>query len=962
MRDWRFYAVTIGSVLFIANLKFFVNEALHIQSPILLFFVAVTISAWVGGFFHGILATFLSILIIANYFVQDEWNTPIWSIRFAFYFLDCFAITWICGKLRSSRNQLNLAYVELQKTQDDLQNRENQISKIFESNMLGIVISDLSGRILEANDYMVNLLGLDIEKLNSGDLNWKKFTVPEDLEKSEAALSALKTSGQVKPFEKEYLNSKGERVAVVVGAAKTKDDTIVAFVLDITERKRIERELSEAKGKLEESVSLRTRQLTEANKSLSASQRFLDSVVDNIPNMIFVKEAKDLRFVRFNKAGTELLGVDAHHMLGKNDYDLFPLDQAEFFIKKDREVLERRSKLEIEEEPLQTGRGTRFLRTIKLPILDEKGEPKYLLGISEDITEKKSAENHRLELLQEQAARYEAEKSASRFSFFAKATEKLNESLDIQTSLDRFAEVIVQNMASWCVIDLFSADRTLLRRMVCASDSAAHLGELPRELAISPTLDLVVNRKKKLLFQNLDMGLLKEILVEDELVAKVRDVAGASLIIVPLLYQGRTSGCLTLIAKEGDTPFTDLDLVISQDLAKRASLAIENARLYHKATAANRAKTSFLANMSHEIRTPLGAMLGFAEIALDNKHLPLETKAQVETILKNGQQLLQLVDEVLDISKVESEKIDIEKIEFSPKKVIEETLSLLRVKAIGKGLDLVLKSNSKLPASIKTDLFRMRQILINIVGNAIKFTEKGQVTVEVNFNPSSINPQVGLLEFSITDTGIGISKDQVKALFEPFSQVDSSMSRKFGGTGLGLFLARKLARLLGGDVSLKEAELGQGSEFNFYLKVEYSDKEVEALTDVPEVKNATSHQGRVLLVEDSEENRVIVKTFLNKLGIRSDVAVNGREGVQKAQASHYDVVLMDIQMPEVDGFEAIQQLRREGYAGTVIALTAHAMKGDREKCLEYGFDEYLCKPISRQSLYSCLEQFIPLAH
>lgn len=963
MKNWRFYLVTLTAVFSVSVIKYLLNDALQIQSPILLFFVAVTLSAWIGGFFHGLLATFLSMIVIGFQFIQDIPFTPVWYTRFTLYFLDCLVVVWVCAKLRNSRNKLNLAYNDLQQTQKSLKYREDQVFRIFQSNMLGIVFSRFDGSIIEANDYFIDLLGLDRKKIETGEANWKSFTAPEDLPISQKAVEAIKSNVPPTPFEKEYIHSNGTRISVLVGAAKTDDDNIVAFVMDISDRKKIETELSLAKDKLEESVEIRTQQLTEANKSLSASQRFLDSVIENIPNMIFVKEAQDLRFVRFNKAGSDLLGLPAHELLGKNDYDLFPKDQADHFVSKDREVLSGRTKIEVDEEPLNSPKGIRYLRTVKLPILDDKGDVAYLLGISEDITEKKQAEDHKMEFLKEQAARVEAEKTASKFSFFAKATEKLNESLDVQTSLDRFSKVIVENMASWCIIDLLGPGRTTLNRLVCNSDSIGRLENLPQHLPLTSVTDRIIKRKERLFYRTIDDDLLAEIIRDPRVIESIRRQKDPSLIGVPLIYQGRTLGALTMISKENEDPFRELDLVIAQDLAKRASLAMENARLYHKATAANRAKSTFLANMSHEIRTPLGAMLGFAEIAMDHRGLPEEIKGQISTILKNGQQLLQLVDEVLDISKVESEKIEIEKIEFSPRAAIEDILNLLMVKAKVKGLNLSYISRDRLPNCIKTDLLRLRQILINIVGNAIKFTDEGGVEVEVRFTPDIVTAGFGRLEFFIRDTGIGIAEENRKVLFEPFSQVDNSMTRKFGGTGLGLFLARKLARLLGGDVRLTQAQVGSGSEFNVFLNVEYSNKQIEANSSegrAAEVESAAP-QGRVLLVEDSEENRIIVKTFLAKMGISTDTAVNGREGIERAKQAHYDVILMDIQMPEVDGFEAIQHLRRDGYSGTVVALTAHAMKGDREKCLEYGFDEYLCKPISRSSLFTCLEQFIPLS-
>lgn len=278
----------------------------------------------------------------------------------------------------------------------------------------------------------------------------------------------------------------------------------------------------------------------------------------------------------------------------------------------------------------------------------------------------------------------------------------------------------------------------------------------------------------------------------------------------------------------------------------------------------------------------------------------------------------------------------------------------------------------ELPQYILSDPTRLRQILINVVGNAIKFTDKGSVDVTVTYKPKTEDLSHGTLEFIVADSGIGISPLQINKLFQPFVQADESMTRKFGGTGLGLFLSRKLARLLGGDLSLKSSHPGKGSQFAIALEVqvvemiadEAEEASVKRLNNVDAINSSktladSSHRhGRVLIVDDAADNRTIVSIYLDKMGLDYEVAENGMQGVDKALKEKFDVILMDIQMPELDGFEAVQLLRDRNYSGPIIALTAHAMKGDKEKCLMRGFNDYLSKPLSKDSLRQTIDKYI----
>lgn len=925
-------SVTIAIVALTIAIKMALFHTMLFESPILLLFSAIAFAAWYGGFTQGMLALVLALVFVLYYaLVLSTANLPVdvWLMRIALLVIDGFVISLVCAKLRSaSQTAKNAAH--------EAAVNDNRFKSIFASDMIGIIFFEFDGRILDANDYALNMLGIGRAELKSGALTWQMFTPEDHIQVSLDALEALKLSGTAKPFEKDYLRRDGSRRSCSVSATVVGNNQIVSFVLDITDSKRVQ------------------------IARLSESQIFLDSVIENIPNMIFVKEAKDLRFVRFNKAGEKLLGYSRDQLLGRNDHDLFPKEQAETFTKADRQVLRRGAVVDIAEEPIQTSQGDKLLHTKKIPIMDSSGTAQYLLGISEDITERRHTEDQRIELLQSELARTEAEKAASRLRFLTEASTALNRSLDIQVMLNAFAKVLVGEMAGTCMIDLLDDEGPGFERLAVSRETESHpldfiKCDINAAATAGPSVTLLTGRVQ--MFSQLSDQQLQDALRPcPDCLKTFRTPGPRSILIVPILYHTKVLGSITLVAIDSQRVYDELDLSVTQDLAKRAALAIENALLYSRAAEASRTKSAFLANISHEIRTPLGAMIGFAELSLEEQNLSAGNQEYIQKILKNGQQLLRIVNDVLDISKVESDRLQIERVKFSLPRLLDDVLSLLQTQAENKGISLALSKDQNIPQMVVSDPLRLRQILINMIGNAIKFTETGAVHVTARFQTSGgENAQSGNLSFLIEDTGVGITHEQARRLFEPFVQADESMTRKFGGTGLGLYISRKLARLLGGTVELQTSEPGQGSVFHVSVVVQLAGvarSEGEYLETSRAIPQAL--KGRVLVVEDSIDNQTLIQAFLQNQKLEIDLASNGKEGLQKTKIAPYDLILMDIQMPVMDGFEAIQALRSEGYTGQVVALTAHGMKGDRERCLEQGFDDYLCKPISRHSLLECV--------
>jgi two-component system, cell cycle response regulator len=393
-----------------------------------------------------------------------------------------------------------------------------------------------------------------------------------------------------------------------------------------------------------------------------------------------------------------------------------------------------------------------------------------------------------------------------------------------------------------------------------------------------------------------------------------------------------------------------------------------------RAESATRAKSEFLANMSHEIRTPITAILGFAEELLEEPGLgraPPECSSAIRTIHRNGRHLLELINDILDLSKIEAGKLNVERIACAPAQVLAEVIELMRIRADAKNLSLTLECAGEFPETVKTDPLRLRQILINLVGNAIKFTEKGSVKVVARL---AHDPEkTARLQIDVIDTGIGLTAEQISNLFMPFNQADSSTTRKYGGTGLGLTISKRLAEMLGGEIAV-ESTPGEGSTFRVIVDpgplegipmiktIVREPLPDHAPTELPVKLEDITMNVRVLLAEDGPDNQRLIVHLLKKAGGDVTVVENGRLAVEQAilareRGMPFDVILMDMQMPVLDGYTATRELRARGCAGPIIALTAHALDEDRKKCLVAGCDDYIPKPIDRQKLLSAVAEW-----
>ena len=407
----------------------------------------------------------------------------------------------------------------------------------------------------------------------------------------------------------------------------------------------------------------------------------------------------------------------------------------------------------------------------------------------------------------------------------------------------------------------------------------------------------------------------------------------------------------------------DQKLSIKGEMAEIKKAMKESAEKVEKAEAANISKSRFLANMSHEIRTPMNAIIGFSDV-LSEENLTEQQNEYVETIRVSAGNLLNLINDILDFSKIESGKLETEIDDCRLGRVVGEIESLMLPQAKEKGLDFKVLQCGNLPSVIRTDSGRLRQCLLNLVSNAIKFTEKGHVFLNLSTYYAGDRP---FIEFSVEDTGIGIADEKQEMIFKSFTQADFTTSRKYGGTGLGLAITKQLARLLGGDLKIK-SQVGKGSIFSLSLPAN-TDIETQDQLDKYEVacevnseqyenEGSISYDGNVLVVEDCKTNQFLARLLLEKQGLDVSIADSGKEAIDMVSNGSFDLIFMDIQMPEMNGYKATGILRKKGIKTPIVALTANAMKGDSDKCLKAGCDDYLTKPLDRKALLEILEKYI----
>ena len=399
---------------------------------------------------------------------------------------------------------------------------------------------------------------------------------------------------------------------------------------------------------------------------------------------------------------------------------------------------------------------------------------------------------------------------------------------------------------------------------------------------------------------------------------------------------------------------------LMQELEEQKAIVAHLKQSQQNAEIANKNKTVFLANVSHEIRTPLTAILGFADLLKDGPISEIEKNQFIETISRNGNSLIKIIDDVLDLSKVEANCLELEKIEIPIEPFLNNLIQQFKEKARSKNIYIALDIQNEMPSQILSDSVRLQQVLSNLLSNAVKFTDRGGIIVQVKSIPKKQSRTE--IQIRVIDTGIGLTEEQKDRLFQPFAQAESSTTRKFGGTGLGLALSKHLAEALGGDLIIERGEKHAGCTFKFTFVADIPSSQPKTTPEKPaliqQMDFAPLAGFKILLAEDSLDNQYFIERYLSKNGAIVSTASNGREALEKCKTFQFDLVLMDIEMPEMDGYEATRRLRQVNPRIPVLALTAHAMPEERHKTREAGCDGHVTKPIDTRQLLSVIESHL----
>lgn len=774
-------------------------------------------------------------------------------------------------------------------------------------------------------------------------------------------------------YETDFIDKNGQQHILFVKKAAfvaKGEKYLVGIVRDITELKRMQDEIANHRDRLALEVEQATQNLLRINKeledeieerklietNLERERILLRSLIDAVPDLIFIKDA-NYRYVMINKAFEKFAQKNENEILDKTDIELFDEQTAKGLFEKDKFVIQSNKPARYEHWFSLTNNEKRAYDVYKIPFVDKAANILGLVSIMRDITDAKR--------------KYiETEKEDRVFKAIAEISTALLENYDYRNILKQIVATLgeVSDVDRAYIFEKYFHPET--NREVFRLTYEYYTKNLTSQMNLPELQVLSIEEKIPSIFKSLcskqPINIIVSQLPENEqelLVA--HDVK--SFLIIPIIVKEKLWGFIGFDSVNYERNWTVKEISILSIAANAIGSAIERnedieliRQTSEAAVAANKAKSEFLANMSHEIRTPMNAILGFSELLKEELGDNQKYTDYINGIASSGRNLLDLINDILDLSKIEAGKMEIKYEAVNLRAVIDEIRDIFAIKTTEKGLGFDVVYDDKLPKSLLLDETRVRQILFNLVGNAVKFTDKGMVRVTVEAkDPYKEGSKIDLV-LKVQDTGIGIEKSQQEIIFEAFQQKEGQSTRKYGGTGLGLSITKRLTEMMGGKIFL-DSTPGIGSTFTVELYGVRIAAGVDTKHEHKPKQNVEYHfkEGKILLVEDVETNRQVIQYFLKPFNFRIVEATNGQEAVEILEKFNPDVILMDLHMPIMDGYEAHKAIRENPNTAhiPIIALTASAIKEEVDEILRI-FDGYLRKPVTKQQLLNELARFM----